>query len=353
VNQISYLLLGATLAASPLASAGPTVLDEQQLDRVTAGTADYGPNRGQFGGGAIVGNSSSATIKTTGQIKLEGSAQQGARAVNLVNGAESAVGNPVNIWDGRISSAGAATTLDVNQANSIAQDQSRTAGLQFYERRGANIDRQYSEWSKTTHTGSVDTTQSISGSGNLPEVGVQVGKGVSIAGEADLHIDAGSLSISNEVVLGSTHTVTNVELGSPPVVVTNTSDVVLASATQTFDWTLPEVTFSVTGAGCWVVMGKCDADGSYEKSVDETTVTRAPFRLQNAQAEYIVVDESSLDVTNEYSVTVSGDAQRDARAVNLVNTAGSLVANSVNIARTPSVGPSLNLNQVNIIVQRR
>jgi hypothetical protein len=331
--------------------AGPTVLDEQQLDRVTAGTADYGPTRGQFGGGAIVGNSSSATIKTTGQVKLEGSAQQGARAVNLVNGAESAVGNPVNIWDGRISGGGAATTLDVNQANSIAQDQSRTAGLQSYERRGANIDRQYSEWSKTTHEGSVDTTQSISGSEGLPEVGVQVGKGVSIAGDADLHIDAGSLSISNDVTLGTRNTVTNVEIAGAAV--QNRTEFVLASATQTFNWTLPEVTFSVTGAGCWVVMGKCDADGSYERTVDETTVTRAPFRLQNAQSEYIVVDESSLDATNEYSVAMSGDAQRDARAVNLVNASGSLVANSVNIARTPSVGPSLNLNQVNVIVQRR
>ena len=350
VNRISFVFLGATIAASPLALAGPTVLDDRQLEQVTAGTADYGAPSGQPGGGAIVANSSNASLKTTGGVSLSDSAQQGARAVTLVNSADSAVGNPVNIWDGRVSGTAAATALDVTQGNSIAQHQSRTAGLESYARLGPNVDREYSEWSKTTHVGSVDTTQSIKGN-NLPDVGVQVGKGISIAGDVDLYIDAGLLTINNEIALGSTHTVTHVELLGGVVV--NTVDTVLASVNQTFNWTLPEVTFSVTGAGCWVVMGKCDADGSYEKTADETTHVRAPFRLRNAQAEYIVVDESSLDVTHDYSVTLSGSAQRDARAVNLVNAGGSLVANAVNIARTPNVGPSLNLSQVNVIVQQR
>ena len=352
MNRISFVFLGATLAASPLALAGPTVLDDRQLERVTAGTADYGAPRGQRGGGAIVANSSKATLKTTGGVELSDGAQQGTRAVNLINSAESAVGSPVNIWDGRVNGTGAATTLDVTQGNSIAQHQSRTAGLESYARLGPNVDREYSEWSKTTHVGSVDTTQTVGGgnsgdTGNLGSVDLNVGKGISIAGEAQLNIDAGSLQLTNDVVLGRVET--NVEIAGAAV----KNVTVLASATQTFSLTLPEVSFSVVGAGCWAVLGSCTADGSYEKTVDEVTSTRAGFMLRNAQAEYIVADESSLDVTQDYSVTLSGNAQSNARAVNLVNAGGSLVANAVNIARTPSVGPSLNLNQVNVIVQQR
>jgi hypothetical protein len=351
MRKIPVLLIGTTLVASPLAMAGPVVLTDQQLERVSAGSSNY-ENGGSAGsGGAIVGNYSSASLTTSGDVTLKDGVQQGARAVNLVNSAESGVANGVNVWDGRIKEVGAATVLDVTQANSITQDQSRTASLKNYARTDANIDRDYSEWSLTTHKGSVDTKQEISSSSDLPGVDVQVGKGVSIAGEADLHIDAGSLEISTDVVLGRRISRTYVEVAGAAV--QNTVDNTLASANTSFSWTLPEVDFAAKGAGCWVVMGRCDADGSYETTVTEKTITHAPFSLDYARAENIVLDGSTLDTNTSYSVSLAGSAQSDARAVNLANAAGSVIANSVNISRTPTVGPNLNLSQVNTIVQRR
>ena len=67
----------------------------------------------------------------------------------------------------------------------------------------------------------------------------------------------------------------------------------------------------------------------------------------------LVVDGSTLTANSSYSVALAGNAQGNVRAVNLVNAAGSVVANSVNVSRTPTVGPNLNLSQVNTIVQRR
>ena len=352
MRKIPVLLIGTALAASPLAMAGPVVLTDQQLERVSAGSSNYEHGNTATGsGGAIVGNYSTANLTTSGDVSLKDGTQQGARAVNLVNSAESGVANGVNVWDGRINEAGAATILDVTQDNSITQDQSRTASLQSYARTDANIDRDFSDWSLTKHKGSVDTTQAIGSGADLPSVDVQVGKGVSIAGQADLFIDGGSMTFSNSVVLGSSHTVTNVDIGGAAV--KNTLDITLARADQKFDWTLPEVTYAVKGAGCVVIMGKCDADGSYETSVIENTVTHAPFSLDKAQAEYIVLDGSTLETHNSYNVSLTGSAQSNARAVNLANAAGSVVANAVNVSRTPMVGPNLNLSQINTIVQRR
>jgi len=64
------------------------------------------------------------------------------------------------------------------------------------------------------------------------------------------------------------------------------------------------------------------------------------------------VDESKLTAKNDYTVFLSGNSQADAKAMNLVNAAGSLITNAVNVARTPTVGPVINLNQTNLIVQQ-
>jgi len=352
MRTISYFVMGISLAISPVVLAASVTLTDQQLERVAAGTTDYDPaNAVQSSGGAIVGNSSTANLTTSGDVTISDGVQQGARAVNLVNSAESNVANGVNIWDGRINDVNAATDLDVTQGNSIALDQSRTASLQAYARSDSNILRDYTENSSTTHKGSVDTSQEISSAENLPSVDVQVGKGVSLAGQADIFVDAGSLNISNSIALGSTSTTTNVEVGG--VAAKNTSSIVLAKADQSFNWSLPQVTYAIKGAGCVVIMGKCDADGSYTLDAIDKTVTLAPFSLENAHAEHIVLDGSTLISSNSYDVALSGSAQSNARAVNLANAAGSVIANAVNVSRTPTVGPNLNLNQINNIVQRR
>jgi hypothetical protein len=348
MRKFPVLLIGTTLAASPLAMAGPDVLTDAQLERVSAGSSSYGQGNGAAGsGGAIVGNSSTANLTTSGDVTIGDSVQQGVRAVNLVNSAESGVANGVNVWDGRIETQTTATQLNVEQSNSIVQDQSRMASLPTYVRTEANVDHSFTESSETTHTGMVDTAQKVLGQE------LQGGMGVSIAGQLDADLTGGTIDLSNSISGSFSGTIGGDVSGIFTDISTSSETVIEASTEQHLSWTLPDLILSLKGAGCYVEIGSCDSSGSYKSSSTETTNTRSPFTLENAKAEHIVVDGSTLDASNSYNVALSGNAQGNVRAVNLVNAAGSVVANAVNVSRTPTVGPQLNLNQVNTIVQRR
>jgi hypothetical protein len=86
-----------------------------------------------------------------------------------------------------------------------------------------------------------------------------------------------------------------------------------------------------------------------------TEEVRSPFALADAQAEYVVVDDSKIDVESNYGITLAGAAQSELRALNAVNAAGSAVANAVNISRTPSLTAtaSLSLVQRNVVGHSR
>jgi len=340
------LIISTTLVVSSVALAAPVELTDRQLERIAAGSTDYDPGSAvQSSGGAIVGNSSTADIATAGDVTIGGTVQQNARAVNLVNSVESAVANGANVWDGRIESQTTATQLDVRQSNSIVQDQARVASMAKYDRPGANSSRTFTETTETTHTGSVDMSQKIL---NQDFKG---GDGVSIAGQVDVRLEGGSIEVTNKIS-GSFSGQFDGSAGFG-LIGSSAETTATASTAQHLIWTLPELILSAKGAGCYVDFGNCDSSGSYKSSISDTTATHSPFTLENATAEYIVVDGSTLKVTNNYSVALSGNAQQDSRAVNLVNAAGSVIANAVNVSRTPTVGPNLNLRQVNAIVQRR
>ena len=74
------------------------------------------------------------------------------------------------------------------------------------------------------------------------------------------------------------------------------------------------------------------------------------------QAEYIAVDRSALDVSERYSVALDSGAQANARAMAIVNAAGGLIANNINVSHingnTLST-PVVNVVQRNVIDQRR
>jgi hypothetical protein len=63
------------------------------------------------------------------------------------------------------------------------------------------------------------------------------------------------------------------------------------------------------------------------------------------------VDGSKVTATQTSSIDLSGSAQQNVAAINLVNAAGSMVANGVNIARTTNMNSTPTLNQVNSISQ--
>ena len=124
--------------------------------------------------------------------------------------------------------------------------------------------------------------------------------------------------------------------------------------------TTPAIEFNVAGSGCFVIVGKCAADGDQTETWNDTASSgdsqtsqhRGALSVDTLEAEYVVVDESALTLNSLYSVTLSGSAQQGAMGLNVINASGSLVSNAVNVAKTPTVGPSLNLTQRNVIGQR-
>lgn len=405
----------------PGTQASPVTLDDLVLDQVTAGTGTSDPGGS---GGAIIGNSSEATISQTGGISMEGEAQSGAMGLNIVNSAESTVANGVNIWDVKPTN-GIIGVFDINstevsadggdmtvgQSNVIHQEQRRSASMPNYSRPDANtllevvltgseshdikLDRnnnvvdlhELTSDAHNTSTASVDTTIKGGGSVGGPElpqanIDTNVGKGVAVAGTLNLDIDGGEAHIGLAVggaVIAHPDTITSSTSGNTE------SFGGIDVGDETSDFTLygrlilPDITIDVVGSGCGVAFGSCEAGGTadlitsetMDNSVMDTEVSsnvgnseftenvtetfRSAFELNNAQAEYIVVDDSSLTVDTSFTLALMGSAQSNIKGMNVVNATGSAVANGVNIARTSGLanGGVMNLTQSNVINHSR
>ena len=359
------------LSCSPIVQADFNPMSIQDMDRITAGSASS-HSSSAASGGAVVGNDSSAVISSVGTVTLDSSAQEAAEALNLVNSSESTVANGLNIWESNTSvDLNSDTARSIEQSNNISQDQRRLASLPNYNRPEANVDESWDNSGASssdashqesnsvadvlTTSSSMTTTSdtSIDAQSKIFGQEIKAGKGIAISGALDAHFDAGAFEIVLEAGL----------LG-----------IIEGKATLTID--LPEFTLQAEGSGCAVMNGSCTAVGSTERldeshedhstaySLDTSSssseeyaemgsrLTRSAFEIEGALAEYIVVDNSTLDVTTDYSVNLSGAAQAGVNALNVVNAAGSAVANGVNIGRSDS-SSQLTLTQSNIIVHSR
>ncbi|WDP86471.1 MAG: hypothetical protein HUN05_16170 [Desulfobacter sp.] len=96
-------------------------------------------------------------------------------------------------------------------------------------------------------------------------------------------------------------------------------------------------------------------EASEETSLDVDVYAkfRAPIFIEEAEAEYIVVDDSALTVNSAYGISLSGSAQSNLQGLNVVTAAGGQVANGVNVSTGGNMdGVSMiNLNQSNFISQ--
>jgi hypothetical protein len=79
-------------------------------------------------------------------------------------------------------------------------------------------------------------------------------------------------------------------------------------------------------------------------------VWNGAMELADADAEYVVVDNSKLDVTEKYGIALSGTTQNNISAANVVNAAGSIIGIGTNVARTPVDSDNLRFSQINTIV---
>jgi hypothetical protein len=73
----------------------------------------------------------------------------------------------------------------------------------------------------------------------------------------------------------------------------------------------------------------------------------------SAAAKNVAVDGSTISDTNNYSVILAGAAEQNATALNIVNSAGGMVANGLNIAHTTNLTSMPTLTQLNTISQVR
>jgi hypothetical protein len=345
-------------------------LTDHQLDSVTAGTAD---TSSAASGGVIVADDSTATITRKGTLSLDGGAQEQTKALNLVNSVDSGVANGVNVWDGKItnSTGVAPTQLTVNQKNNVSQTEGVTASLPSYVRPTANetLTSQGSSQSQSSSTssstadfkniqqtsltrdltssGSVDTQTTILGQD------IKAGKGIAGSGDINVNFDAGQVNFSATASAGQ-----------------------ILSGAINLGVQLPQFQVKFDGSICAVMEGSCQSQGTLNetrttlnnqshstsesssmtsmeaKTWDIARNIQAPITITGAKADYIVADNSKLNATNDYSVSLDGTTQQNAEALNLVNAAGSMVTNAVNVSRTPTVGPAINLNQINIVNQR-
>lgn len=380
-----------------VAQAGPAELTNGELDGITAGTAEnFGSTVGS--GGAIVAGNSAATIDSTGTVDLSGAAQAGATGLNIVNSSVSTVANGVNLWAGAlglqpkaIDGAEGGAGFNIEQSNNVVQEQRRQASLNGYTRTEPNVIETTSKTGTTTKdiTYAVDTKnydfktvkteRSVESTGNLDTTSsVTLGYFKNILGTEIQDFSFGIKGGQGGVAAGAM--VYNRPGSSFDLKIENFADI---PGKIVFSHVDPEINLNIAGTMCLAQGGSCDGSGktfdssedTVDKSVFETksgtenstdTYTSesmrtvyAPVSVQDARAEYIVADGSSLDVKTVNGIYLSGTAQQNMKGLNVVNAAGSAVANGVNIARTTSAdlssggGRILNLTQSNIIIHNR
>jgi len=392
LSTLLLLLCSLLLMVRPAYTA-PVVLEDKVMDQITAGNTNEG-------GGVVVGQSSKAIANRTSGLALGGEAQQNATGLNIVNSTESAVANVANIWDGNGVSAtkeGSDTNSEVkiNQVNNITQEQLRSATVSGYIRSEADhteiLNRSGSvsysskivdhhdvtSISDTSHTlitgsyGNVNTLiefnidDDISFSGNL-------GVGMAATGHTDINFEGGSAEIA--AAIGQKNDSSNkAKITSAGDGKSLVAEGLLTLVTRV---ELPSMDIVIDGAGCAVALGSCDASSTTYEYTDsysdnstldiienhqsgqsaysevQTSIHRSPFELKNARAEYIVIDNSTLELNSDIMLELSDSAQKDTKGMNIVNAIGSNVANSTNISRTRNFEGSrskLVLNQFNTV----
>jgi len=135
--------------------------------------------------------------------------------------------------------------------------------------------------------------------------------------------------------------------GASGVNIVNAANSTIADAVNTWSGDhLANVTFAqsnvITQTGT-----PCDCSPG---AVAAMTFTANEFEADAATANAIALDGSTATSKTEESVELDGSAESNAKAINIVNAVGSLVANAVNVAATSTAG-NVTFAQANVITQ--
>jgi hypothetical protein len=350
----------AALAGAGTALAGPQILSDAQLANVAAGYYETSPsNRDAI----VVGNASGADVHTLAAVGLGDRSQEGARAIALVNTADSSVANGGNLLDGRGPTTTSSASL-AGQSNQILQVSPVAAYVADWQVHGVNTVSHKTKTTDSAFTGRIiSQTFDFPGSittGDPPNEKLQIGSGVALAGAVDVTTAAGGIGFSAVSKLDTTiTTTTTVTLKWKFLPFTFTVD---KDETVTFheeervsgSVTLQPFSLRAEGVVCQALVGTCQVDAGHHNTASQGQETvLQPARMQGASAEHIVMSDGRLQHDKESRVRLEGDAQRGVAALNVANAGATALANGVNVAAGAALSQATVLRQVNAMTQRR
>jgi hypothetical protein len=139
--------------------------------------------------------------------------------------------------------------------------------------------------------------------------------------------------------------------GASGVNIVSAADSTVAGATNA--WSGDHLNNAVLAQANAIAQKGIPNDGSSDGKITAATTHGAPeteTETDVATGTAIALDGSSAHSSTEMSVELSDMAEANAKAVNIVNAAGSLVANGVNVASSTNLN-NLTLTQTNAIAQ--
>jgi hypothetical protein len=136
--------------------------------------------------------------------------------------------------------------------------------------------------------------------------------------------------------------------GASAVNIVNAADSTVADAVNT--WSGDKLNNAAVAQSNVITQKGIPNDGSSDGAVVAATATAAETEADVAAGTAIALDGSSASSKAEESVELSGSAEANASAVNIVNASGSIVANAVNVASSTNLA-NIALAQANVISQ--
>jgi hypothetical protein len=171
--------------------------------------------------------------------------------------------------------------------------------------------------------------------------GVTAGSAIAIDNAQITSSDTGAVNLSGSALSGAS-----------AINIVNSTNSAVANGVNVYDSSL---TTQGTNSGATV---------NQINTVKQTEATNATVAVSanvpdlitlaaNASATNIAAASASVTTNTNYSVDLAGSAEQNASALNIVNSAGGMVVNGLNIAHSANMNAMPTLNQVNSISQVR
>lgn len=366
----------STLVVAGSAYADAVVLSDAQLANVAAGY--YGDRSPSDRDAIIVGDAAAAVVHSSAAVGLGGGSQKGAKAVALINGADSRVASGSNVLDGGHAGSIGDVADPLNQSNRIQQEDPVAAYVADWQLQGVNHASRKVESFDSGFTGGIiardfrftgsvttDTTQtdsdnnsSTTTSTSHPTETLHVGLGVAMAGEVDVASGAGGISFSDYKTVDTT-TTADASFHWSGLVISFAIEKTVTVHSHTEGGVsggvqLQRFSLHAKGVTCQTLVGSCEPYvGRFSSSSRTEESTLHPAHVQGASAAQIVVGGGELQHDTDNRVTLDNNAQTDFRALNAANVAATTLANGLNVATRTSPSFATGLRQANSITQQR